>query len=56
MNRAKLALIALGVLIVVFGVGYALGASGRRTAEQSLEGTEQQIDVANARGLLRYAA
>ncbi len=55
MNRAKLALIGLVVLIVVFGIGYALGASGRRTAEQALAGTEQQIDVANARGLLLQA-
>ena len=55
MNRARLALIGLVVLIVVFGVGYALGASGRSVAEQALAGTEQQIDVANARGLLLSA-
>ena len=55
MNRARLALIGLVVLIVVFGVGYALGASGRRAAEQALDGTQQQIDVATARGLLLSA-
>ena len=55
MNRVKLGLIGLGVLIVVFGVGYAVGASGRRAAEQALSGTEQRIDVANARGLLLQA-
>lgn len=55
MNRAKLALIGLGVLVVVFGIGYALGASGRRTAEQALAGRDQQIDVATARGLLLSA-
>jgi hypothetical protein len=55
MTRAKLALIGLVGLVVVFGIGYALGASGRRTAEQALDGTEQQIDVANARGLLLSA-
>ena len=55
MNRAKLALIGVVVLVVVFGIGYALGASGRRTAEQALSGTEQQIDIANARGLLLQA-
>ena len=55
MNRAKLALIGLVALIVVFGVGYALGSSGRRAAEQALAGTQQQIDIANARGLLLSA-
>jgi hypothetical protein len=55
MNRPKLALIALVVLIVLFGIGYALGASGRRTAEQALSGTEQQIDIATARSLLLQA-
>jgi hypothetical protein len=55
MTRAKLALIGLVVLIVVFGIGYALGASGRSASEQALAGTEQQIDVATARGLLLSA-
>lgn len=55
MTRAKLALIGLIVLVVVFGIGYALGASARRAAEQALAGTEQQIDIANARGMLLQA-
>lgn len=48
-------MIALVVLLVVFGVGYGLGSSGRSAAEHALEGTEQQIDIANARALLLQA-
>ena len=55
MTRPRLALTALVVLVVVFGIGYALGSSGRRTAEQALAGTEQQIDLGNARALLLQA-
>ena len=55
MARAKLFLIGAVALLVVFGVGYALGASGRAVAERALSGTEQQIDLANARGLILQA-
>jgi hypothetical protein len=55
MNRPKLALIGVIVLIVVFGIGYALGASGRGAAEEALQGTDQQIDIATARALLLQA-
>ena len=55
MARAKLFLIGAVALLVVFGVGYALGASGRGVAERALSGTEQQIDLANARGLILQA-
>jgi hypothetical protein len=55
MRRAKLALIAVGVLIVVLGVGFVWGASGRRVAERAFEDSKQQLDLAEARGRILEA-
>ncbi len=56
MNRiAKLALIGLVAVIVIVGLGYAWGASGRGALETSLEEVRQQLDVAEARGLVLEA-
>jgi Tar ligand binding domain homologue len=55
MRRAKLALIAVGVLIVVLGVGFVWGTSGRRVAERALEDSKQQLDLAEARGRILEA-
>jgi hypothetical protein len=55
MRRAKLALIAFGVLIVVLVVGFVWGASGRRVAERTLEDSKQQLDLAEARGRILEA-
>jgi Tar ligand binding domain homologue len=55
MRRAKLALITVGVLIVVLGVGFVWGASGRRVAERAFEDSKQQLDLAEARGRILEA-
>ena len=46
----KLALIGLVVAIVLVGLGYAWGASGRRAVQAALEESRQQFDIAEARG------
>jgi hypothetical protein len=49
---ARLVLICVVVAIVVLGLGYAWGASGRLTLQRALDDTRQQLDLAEARGLL----
>jgi hypothetical protein len=46
----KLVLAAAVVIIVVLGLGYAWGASGRGTLHTALADTQQRLDVAEARG------
>jgi hypothetical protein len=48
----RLVLIALVAAIVILGVGYVWGASGRRALETTLADTSQKLDVADARGEL----
>jgi hypothetical protein len=55
MNRAKLALIALGVLVVAVAAGFLWGASGRWGLERQLRETELRAGLAEARAAL-YAA
>lgn len=43
-------LIAIGAAIVLLGLGYVWGASGRFTVESALNETRQQLDIAEARG------
>jgi len=51
MNRIlKFALTALGVAIVLVGLGYAWGVSGRSTLQSAINDTRQKFDVAEARG------
>jgi hypothetical protein len=52
MQKLRLALIALVVAIVILGLGYAWGASGRRALQRSLDEAQQQTETAQARGLL----
>lgn len=52
MTRGRIFLIALGILIVCIGLGYAWGASGRRVVQAALEDSQQQLDLAEARGAL----
>ena len=52
MNAMKLALTGLVLLIVVLGLGFAWGASGRTAAQDALDGLHQQLDVAQARGAI----
>jgi len=48
----RLVLIGLVVVVVVLGLGYAWGASGRRTVQSALDDANQRLDVAEARGEL----
>src|SRR5262249_13998888 len=52
MNAIKLAGIGLVALIVAVGLGFAWGASGRTAAQDALDGLQQQLDVAQARGAI----
>jgi hypothetical protein len=51
----KLVLTLVVVLIVVLGLGFAWGSSGRLTAQRALEDAKQQLDLAEARGRLLEA-
>ena len=46
----KLVLTAAIVLIVVLGLGYAWGASGRSAMQSTLDEARQRLDIAEARG------
>ena len=46
----KLILAAAIALIVVLGLGFAWGSSGRISAERALDDARQQLDLAEARG------
>ena len=48
----KIIATALVTLIVVLGLGYGWGASGRRAMQTALDETKQQLDLAEARGHL----
>ncbi len=45
-------LIVAGVAIVLVGLGYTWGVSGRFTVESALNQTRQQLDIAEARGYI----
>jgi hypothetical protein len=51
----KLILAVLVALLVAFGLGYAWGRSGRVEAEHAASQAGQQIDLAEARGLVLEA-
>ena len=48
----KLILIVAVSIVVVLGLGYAWGASGRGTMQTALDEARQKLDVAEARGLI----
>jgi hypothetical protein len=49
-TRGKLILAAFVALLVCVGLGFAWGASGRIALQTLLDDTEQQLDLAEARG------
>lgn len=55
MPRSRLILSAVVALVVVLGLGYVWGASGRFTIQQALDEARQQLDLAEARGHLLEA-
>ena len=46
----RLVLIALVIAVVILGLGYAWGSSGRYTMQSALDDARQWLDVAEARG------
>jgi hypothetical protein len=48
----RLVLIGVIVVMVVLGLGYVWGASGRRTVQSALDDASRRLDVAEARGEL----
>ena len=48
----RLVLIAAIGVLVVLGLGYAWGASGRGTMQTALDEARQRLDIADARGLV----
>ena len=55
MTRTKLVLAAFVAAVVIAGIGYAMGGSGRYQLQSSLDETRQRLDVAEARGHLLEA-
>jgi hypothetical protein len=55
MRGTKLVLSFVVILLVVLGLGFAWGASGRRTAQRALDDAAQQLDLAEARGRILEA-
>jgi hypothetical protein len=50
MNRiVRLVLIGFAAAVVLVGLGYALGVSGRSAMESALTDTRQQLDISEAR-------
>ena len=54
-SRIRLIVLAFAALIIVLGVGFTWGASGRLTIQSALDETQQQLDLAQARGALLEA-
>lgn len=52
MTRGKWILTAVVALIVCLGLAYVWGSSGRYALQRTLEETRQQLDLAEARGLI----
>ena len=52
MTLSRKLLIALAVLIVIVGMGYAWGASGRGALQQLADKATQGLDLAEARGAI----
>ena len=49
MNPTKWVLAGFAALIVAFGMGYAMGGSGRFTLQNALDDARGQLDIAEAR-------
>jgi hypothetical protein len=52
MTRIKLVLAAFVAAIVIAGIGYAMGGSGRYQLQGALDETRERLDLAEARGHL----
>jgi len=54
-SRTKLIALAVAGVIVVLGLGYVWGASGRFSIQNALDEARQELDLAEARGALLEA-
>jgi hypothetical protein len=54
-SRIRLAVLALAGVIILLGLGFTWGASGRFTIQHALDESQQQLDLAQARGALLEA-
>lgn len=52
MTRGRIALTGLVTILVVLGLGYAWGASGRGLLQSALDDSRQHLDIAEARGAI----
>ena len=52
MTLGRKLLIAFAVLIVIVGIAYAWGASGRGALQQAADDAKQALDLAEARGAI----
>ena len=52
MTRGRIALTGLVTILVVLGLGYAWGASGRNVVQSALDDSRQHLDLAEARGAI----
>lgn len=48
----RLLFVSVFVIIVLLGLGYAIGVSGRGDVQRALDASRQQLDLAEARGHL----
>jgi hypothetical protein len=55
MKMLKLGGVAVLLLVVALGGGYWWGASGRSLAQDALDGVQQRLDLAEARGQILEA-
>lgn len=52
MTRGRILITVVVTVIVVLGIGYLWGSSGRRAAQAALDESRQQLDLAEARGAI----
>jgi uncharacterized membrane-anchored protein YhcB (DUF1043 family) len=55
MTMMRWVAMALGALIITFGVGYAFGGSGRLATQSALDEVRARLDIAEARGQILEA-
>lgn len=55
LSRTRVIVLAAAGLVIVLGLGFTWGASGRFAIQNALDETRQQLDLAEARGSLLEA-
>lgn len=52
MTRSRIFLTIVVTIVIVLGLGYAWGASGRKAAQAALDESRQHLDLLEARGAI----